>query len=293
MMEQTAWQFSDDRGRLSTAARRPSKLIAYIQAGATLWDHRIMPGAVFGSLHDGAIPDPAKAGSLPLDRVGYLGAGSALDVQTLLRGEPDLVVAVSYGGGQVYGLDPETAERLEKQVPVVVVDIGQKHGLSDIRERFDALARSLGAGGDREAAQLLAAAEQALDATMSTPSRPPVLALSPAGPDQVHLARPGAWPQLRDLTDRGVNTVPPPEGPGANWATVGWAEAAELRPAVVLADVRSNATPLGELRDSPDWRAIESRAEVVPWNPEAPCTALAHARFLTAVVDAIRSSRTR
>ncbi|WP_328536164.1 ABC transporter substrate-binding protein [Streptomyces sp. NBC_00344] len=289
-MQQNAWQFSDDRGQLSTADRPPSKVIAYIQAGATLWDHRILPGAVFGSSHDGAIPDPAKAGTLPLDRTGYLGAGGQLDLEALLRSGPELVVAVSYGGGQVYGLDPETAKHLEEHVPVVVIDVGRTRSPGVIAARFEALAVSLGAAEDQEGAHLLTVAQRTLAAATETEFRPRLLALSPAGPEQVHLARPDAWPQLRELSERGVNTVQPPGDAGANWATVGWAGAAELRPDVVLVDVRCNATSLGELRDDPAWQAVGGRAEVVTWNPEAPCTARAHARFLTAVAGAIRGA---
>ncbi|MEV6792168.1 ABC transporter substrate-binding protein [Streptomyces sp. NPDC051320] len=290
-MQEIAWQFTDDRGQLSAAGRPPTRLVAYIQAGATLRELGRAPVAVFGSLHDGALPDPAKAGSLSFDRTGYLGAGGDLGLETLLSGGTELVVAVSYGGGQVYGLDPDTAKHLEGHVPVVVIDVGRSRTMSGINARFDALARSLGAGEDPEAGRLLAGAQRQLSAT--GPSRPTVLALSPAGPDQVHLARPGGWPQLADLTERGVNMVQPPEGAGANWATVSWSRAAALRPEVVLVDVRSNATPLAELGANPDWRSIESGAEVVPWNPEAPCTDRAHARFITSVAEAMARVGTR
>ncbi|MFE2376428.1 ABC transporter substrate-binding protein [Streptomyces sp. NPDC059398] len=291
-MEQAGWQFSDDRGQLSTAARTPSRVTAYIRAGATLWDHGLAPLAVFGSLHDGAVVDPAKAGALPSGDVRYLGAGGTLDLETLLSGGPDLVVAVSYGGGQVYGLDPDTAKHLEEQVPVVVIDVGQTHTLEGIRGRFDALARSLGTRGDAEQQQVLDAAHRRLRAAADAPSGPEVLALSPAGPDQVHLARPGAWPELRALTAHGVSTVQPPDGPGANWATVSWAEAAALNPGIVLADVRSNATPIGELSGIDGWLNLTGRARVLPWNPEAPDSARSHARFFGSVADALEAAAT-
>lgn len=289
-MERSGWQFSDDRGQLSTAGRTPSKVTAYIRAGATLWDHGLTPHAVFGSLHDGAAIDPAKAGSLPQGTVRYLGAGGTLDLDTLLGGGPDLVVAVSYGGGQVYGLDPDTAKHLEEQVPVVVIDVGQTHTLDGIRSRFDALARSLGARGDGEQQELLDAAHHRLRAAADIPSGPEVLALSPAGPDQVHLARPGAWPELRALTEHGVSMVRPPDGAGANWATVSWAEAAALNPGIVLADVRSNATPLDELRGNDEWLRLTDAARVLPWNPEAPDSARSHTRFFASVAQALEAT---
>ncbi|WP_406015964.1 ABC transporter substrate-binding protein [Streptomyces sp. NBC_00984] len=291
MSERTVWQFSDDRGQLSTAGRRPERVLAYVQAGATLWDHGIRPSAIFGSDHDDrAVPDAAKTGSLPLAEVGYLGAGSTLDVETLLSGEPDLVVAVSYGGGHVYGIAAETAKHLEEHVPVVVIDVGQARTLAEIGDRFALLARSLGAEEPETATQDLDAARHRLRTLVAGGDGPRVVALSPAGQEQTHLARPRMWPELRVLAELGVGIVEPAEGPGLNWSTVGWAEAVALRPAVVLADVRANATPLGELRTNADWSAIEEAARVVPWNPEPVCSSRAHARFLTLVAEALEAA---
>ncbi|MFD7335635.1 ABC transporter substrate-binding protein [Streptomyces violascens] len=287
-MEQTAWRFSDDRGQMSAAAAPPSRVVAYIQAGATLEDLGIRPLAVFGSFHDGPEPDPGKSGALPLDAVGYLGAGADLDVEALLAPEPDLVVAVSYGGGQVYGLDPETAKHLEERVPVVVLDVGQAHTPARIRGRFADLARSLGAPQE-DAAALLAAESRLRTAAARTP-RPRVLALSPASPDEVHLARPQAWPELRALAEYGVDLIEPGEGAGANWCTTGWPAAAELRPDIALVDVRSNAAPLGELRSGAAWRALEAGARILAWNPESPCSARAHAAWFRQVADALEES---
>ncbi|MEV6552449.1 ABC transporter substrate-binding protein [Streptomyces sp. NPDC051597] len=294
-MDKPVWQFSDDRGQTATAARVPTRVTAYIQAGATLWDHGVGPGAVFGSFHDGATPDRAKAGGLPLNRLRYLGSGAALDLDALLHGTPDLVVAVSYGGGQVYGLDPETAKHLEEHVPVVVIDIGHARSLAEIRNRFADLARAL--GGDRrreDGTRLLEAAQRRLRAVTAAtrarpepPGGPRVLALSPAGSDQVHVARPGAWPELRALAEHGVNLVEPPAATGASWTTLTWRETAALPAEIVLCDVRVNATPVERLRSDPHWQTIEDRARVLPWNPEAPCSAPAHARFFARVADAV------
>ncbi|RII14285.1 Periplasmic binding protein [Streptomyces sp. YIM 130001] len=290
-MQESEWQFQDDRGQLSRSAHRPARVIAYIQAGATLWDHGIRPVGIYGSHHDGAAPDRAKSGSLPLDEIDYLGAGSAIDLDRILAAQPDLVVAVTYGGGQVYGIDPDTAKHLEEQVPVVVIDVGQAHDLDAVRARFADLARVLGAEETEASLEPLRRARQRLrDATAAVRPGPRVLALSPAGDDQAHLARPGAWPELRALTACGVTLAAPPEGPGANWATLGLDAAVELRPDVLLVDVRANATPLSALRDSAVWQELEARARVVPWNPEAPCSPAGHARLFELAAEAVTAA---
>ncbi|MER5896532.1 ABC transporter substrate-binding protein [Streptomyces sp. NPDC001876] len=291
MTEQSAWRFADDRGQLLAAERRPSRVLAYIQAGATLWDYGVRPEGIFGSGHDGTAPDRAKTGTLPLDTVDYRGAGAGLDVETLLRGRPDLVVAVSYGHGQVYGLDPDAAKQLEERVPVAVIDVGQARTLDRIAERFAELARSLGGEPVPGVAEDLAAARERLRAVAgAVPGGPRVVALSPAGQDEAHIARPPMWPELRVLAELGVNLVSPAEGGGVNWSTTHWGRAAEFRPDVVLADVRSNATPLGEI-GAPDWRAATEAAWIVPWNPEPVCSPQAHARFLALVADALEGTR--
>ncbi|MEV7191981.1 ABC transporter substrate-binding protein [Streptomyces sp. NPDC093510] len=277
------WEFTDDRDHLVRAASRPSRPVVYLPTGAALHDHGIRPAGVFGSAHDDpALPDPAKAGSLPLAGLPYFGAGSALDLDALLASGPDLVVALTYGGGQVYGIDPEAAKHLEEQVPLVVLDVGGGRSLAGIRGRLTALARSLGAAPQPDAEAELAAAERRLSAATVGPVRSRVLALSPAGPDSVHLARPHAWPDLAALAGFGVGLVDPAPGQGANWSTTTWAEAAALEPDLLLTDVRGNAAALGD--------ALGPDVATLPWNPELPPSAREHARFHNTVAEALEAA---
>ncbi len=198
------------------------------------------------------------------------------------------MVAVSYGGGHVYGLAPETAKRLEERVPVVVLDVSQARTFAQIGDRFAALARSLGAVDRPGAERELDAARQRLRAVVTATAAyaPRVLALSPASPEQAYVARPGKWPELRVLTELGVRVVEPPEGPGVNWVTLDRADAFALRPEVVLADIRAHAAPLEELRGSE-----AAPTPVVPWNPEPLYGPRDHARFLGLVADALEAAR--
>ncbi|MET9498090.1 ABC transporter substrate-binding protein [Streptomyces sp. NPDC006552] len=284
----TAWEFTDDRGHRAAAPRAPRRVVAYIQAAASLWDLGIRPVGIFGSYHDGESPDLAKAGALPLDDVAYLGAGAGLGLDDVLAARPDLVVALTYGGGQVYGVEPDVAKHLEEHVPVVVLDVGQGRSLSAVRERMAELGRSLGAVQEPSALRELARAEQELTAAAAAASRVRVLALSPGGPDTVHLARPAKWPDLSALTGLGVRTVEPPEGPGANWSTGSWADAAALAPDVVLVDARANAAPPEQYADDARWAAVAERAVVLPWNPELAAGATAHAAFFAQVAEVLR-----
>ncbi|MYW34335.1 ABC transporter substrate-binding protein, partial [Streptomyces sp. SID2119] len=118
--------------------------------------------------------------------------------------------------------------------------------------------------------------------TIAAAGTPRVLALSPAGTDQAHVARPKMWPELRVLTELGVHLVEPAPGPGANWSTLDRADTFALRPDVILTDIRAHAAPLDELRGDG-----YGAAPVVPWNPEPLYGPRDHARFLGLVADAL------
>ncbi|MCF3960846.1 ABC transporter substrate-binding protein [Streptomyces fuscigenes] len=289
MDAQHTWDFTDDRGLRVTAPSRPERFVAYIQAGATLWDHGLRPEGLFGSHHDGAAQDPAKAGGLPLEEIRSFGSGSGVDLDGLLAAAPDLVVAVTYGGDQVYGLDPDTAKHLGEQVPLVVLDVGTSRSLAALRDRFADLARALGARpGATETGQAeLARAQERLRTLAARTARPRVLALSAAGAETAYLARAAAWPDLRALRDLGVALTGPGDDAGGNWRTVEWEEAAALRPDIVLADVRTNAASAERLAGSAGWREIAERAQILPWNPEPPASHHAHAAFFETVADAM------
>ncbi|ONK15956.1 ABC transporter substrate-binding protein [Streptomyces sp. MP131-18] len=290
MSGETGWEFVDDRGQRATAERRPERVVAYIQAAAALWDFGLVPAGHFGSLHDdGGTPDAAKAGDLPLDRIRYFGSGTQLSADEVLAAEPDLLVTVTYDGENVYGLPPGTVDKLTAAVPTVALGVSPGRELGDVLERFTALARSLGAPDDagRQHTERLGHAVERLRAAAAARPAIRVLALSAASPDTAYLARPGAWPDLRALARHGVRLAGPPEGPGVNWATTGWQEAVALAPDIVLTDVRSNAAPPQDLAGSDAWTALRDTAAFLPWNPEIPGSALAHARFFDGVAEAL------
>ncbi|MGD6742559.1 ABC transporter substrate-binding protein [Streptomyces sp. BH106] len=287
----TAWEFTDDRGHLTSASGTPQRVVAYIQAGASLWDLGIRPVGIFGSFHDGDEPDHAKSGALPLDDLAYLGAGAGLGLDDVLAAAPDLVVALTYGGGQVYGIDPDTAKHLEEHVPVAVIDVGQGRTLGGVRQRFAELGRSLGTSEPAEVREELARAERQLGVAARAARGVKVLALSAAGADAVHLARPTKWPDLSALGGLGVGMVSPPEGPGANWYTGTWRDVAELAPDVILSDARANAAPRAQYAADPHWASVAERAPVLPWNPEVPASARAHAALFDQVAGALRGRR--
>ncbi|MFE2558022.1 ABC transporter substrate-binding protein [Streptomyces sp. NPDC059352] len=302
-----AWGFTDDRGTELGAARVPERVVAYVRAGAALLDLGVTPVAVYGSGHDGAVLDPAKAGGVEAAGVPYLGSGRALDEGLLRELRPDVIVDVTYDGKSPYALDEAVAERLG--VPLVALSVGNELTLPAILDRFGALSASLldttatAATAATTATAATVATAATATATAAGPGRPAesdgpaelleaeavlrsvaartglaVLALSGAGPDQVHLARPQAWPELARLAALGVRLLDPGPGPGANWLTADWGRAAELRPDLILFDNRFHAVPPYETPPG---------TRLTPWNPETPPSPAAYARFFRDLAESL------
>ncbi|MEE4543902.1 ABC transporter substrate-binding protein [Streptomyces sp. V4-01] len=283
-----AWEFTDDRGvRVSGGSRRSPRIVAYVRAGAALDAYGLTPVAVYGSGHDSAtVPDPAKAGSLG-PTVGYLGVGARLDAAGLAALAPDLLVDVTYDGRTPYAVGEEPATAAE--VPLAVLGVGAGTTLEGIVGRFAALAAALG-GSARGAAGEWAAARRELGAAVAGAARPPrVLVLSAAGPEQVHIARPDAWPELCHLAALGVDLVRPLPASGVNWLTTDWEHALTLGAGadLVLADSRAHATAPAVLAALPAWQRLTAAATVLPWNPELPPAPGACAHFLREVAAAV------
>ncbi|MFF2571515.1 ABC transporter substrate-binding protein [Streptomyces sp. NPDC058084] len=262
------------------APRPPERVVAYVRAGAALLDLGIRPVAVYGSGHDGDLLDPVKAGGLAAAGVPYLGPGRALDEARVREladlGGVDLVVDLTYDGKSPYALEEAAAERLG--VPLVALSVGSELPLAAIVGRFVELAGALGAADGAAARERTAGAEAALRAVAGR-SELTVLALSGAGPEQVYLARPHAWPELARLAELGVRFVDPGPGPGASWLTTDWEYAVGLGPDLVLFDSRANAVPP---------HRVPPGARLAPWNPETPPSPSAYARFfqdLTAALE--------
>ncbi|MEE1751873.1 ABC transporter substrate-binding protein [Streptomyces sp. SP18CS02] len=310
------WEFANGTGQTVRAAHLPERVVAYVRAGAALHDLGVCPVAVYGSAHDADGLDPAKAGALPASAVRYLGPGRELTERELRSVRPDLIVDVTYDDENAYALDDALARRLG--VPLLALPVGGGP-LTAIVERFGALATALrpgraddGGGGEPAsragrapgsgpvagagpaAGTGLVEAERALRAvTAGDPAPPRVLALSGAGPDQVHLARPEAWPELRRLAELGVGLADPGPGGGISWLTTDWETVARLRPDLLLVDNRTNAVGPGDLETGPAWRALAPDAPAEPWNPETPPSPRAYGDFFRAVAGALEALRAK
>lgn len=275
------WEFTDDTELALRVAHRPRRVVAYVRAGAALHDLGVTPVAVYGSGHDGDRLDPAKAGALATAGVPYLGPGKDLTDDALRALRPDLVVDVTYDGKNPYAVDRPLA------APLLTLSVAGTP-LPAMLSRFEALAEDLRrpAPAPADRTGVLGAAERAVrEALALTRPGARVLALSGADARQVHLARPGTWPELSHLAHLGVRLVDPAElgpGGGVNWFTTDWEHVTRLRPDLLLVDTRAHAAPPPAATSRP----------TVPWSPETPPSPAACAGFLRAVADGLTAHLT-
>ncbi|CAM5336308.1 ABC transporter substrate-binding protein [Streptomyces tanashiensis] len=271
-----AWQFTDDRGTEAAAEGVPLRVVAYVRAGAALLDLGVTPVAVYGSGHDGAALDPAKAGGLRAAGVPYLGPGRALDEEALRELRPDVIVDVTYDGKSPYALDEAVAERLG--VPLAALSVGNDLTLPAILDRFAALAASLGAEPVRSLLRRGAGRRRGRPPGRRRPVRARRARALRGGPragapgPSAGLARTGAPRRAGRPAGR-----PRPRA-RRQLAHRRLGRGRQVRPDLVLFDDREHATRPYEL---------PSGVRLTPWNPETPPSPAAYARFFRDLAEAL------
>ena len=158
--------------RLAVAGERPLWIVAYIQAGATLWDHGIRPVALFGSQHDGAAPDPARGGELPLANIRprvrrRAASGHPAGAEPADLGWPSPTTATRRSTG--WSRRPRWSWRLTSRWPVSRWARGAARGGAGALRRAR---RLLGQGEPMSVARELDAAEDDLRQVCAGPVRP-------------------------------------------------------------------------------------------------------------------------
>lgn len=173
--------------------------------------------------------------------------------------------------------------------PTACVEVGPGTSYPALVERFTALAGSLRGPRPAGLADPVVDARARFDAAVArlrrTAGSAPVLAVSGADEERVHVANPAAWPELAYLADLGVAMVTPDVKPGGGWATLAWSDLKSVDAAVVLYDTRANALDAEQLAGTSGWTALPAVAagRTVAWNPELPCAYGSGADFLTDV----------
>ncbi|MFI7611697.1 ABC transporter substrate-binding protein [Nonomuraea terrae] len=269
-----SWSFTDGSGKVVTAVRTPTRIIAHAGEAAALMSFGIKPVGVYA---DESVKTDPNLKDLDLTGIEILGQEwGKIDVEKAAALRPDLIVgdwwpAEKAHSGLEEGVD-EKSKKLAELAPVV--GVAQGESIVDLAEGYEDLARSLGADVD---APEIAANKKGFDAAVTAfkqavAAEPglTVAAMSPAD-DKLYVANPRYAPELLDLQRWGLKVINPdsPDPGFPYWENLSWENADKYQPDLILWDGRSfQPTANAEWgKKQPTWfkiKAAEAGA-VVAW----------------------------
>jgi iron complex transport system substrate-binding protein len=270
------WTFVDDRHVKITRPSRPTKIVAYYDAAASLYGYGITPVGIFGSGEPSADPQVAK---LPLKKITTLGTVyGEIDVEKLLSLKPDLIVSVWYPpplDAPMFGFkDKNQQDTITSRVPAAAIN-GHTVGTNAIH-RFSRLAAALGANlKSPKLAKAKADFDKASAVLKAAAAKKPGLKILCVSGFQtsMYVAKVVDNPDISYYSRLGVPIVNP-SGGGAYWDVLSWEQAGKYPADVILFDARPFAMPLADAEKIPTFAALPAvkAGQVAPWRLGAAFT---------------------
>ena len=237
-----AWSFTDDRGITHRLDAPPERIAAQSVVAGGLWEYGIVAAGVFGPLRrpDGT-PDPAVGLADPDDLISVGEVDSQINLEALAAAQPQIIVTAMWGDDQYWGIDDTQIEQIEALAPVVGIRVDERP-ITEPLARLAELAESI-IGADAEViTDARAAFDASSDDLRSAIEGNPGLRVAAASgtPQEMYIAYPPGFPELRYYQDLGMDLVVPEEHPtsGGFWETLSWEEADKYPVDLILADAR-------------------------------------------------------
>jgi iron complex transport system substrate-binding protein len=161
------WTFTDVIGTTVTLPQRPTRISAYLNQAAALWDFGIHAETTFGwtAAHfpDG---DHIAWGNIDVDAVEMIGdTDGNVDLEKLVASKPELIVTWTWNRDDVTnatnGFPADVLDRVREIAPIIVLNQGDPDDVE--LARIEELATALGADLDAPA---LVSDREALDAKL-------------------------------------------------------------------------------------------------------------------------------
>lgn len=292
------FSFTDDLGTKIELDEVPDRLVVQSSMAAALTDlglgDKIV--GVFGPLK--AEGDAGQVAGLDVDSVADVtGSGDygAVDVEKVVDLDPDLIVTSQYLAPDLWYVNDDSAAKLEKLAPLLVVDFDGKTlpGMLDATERA---AAALGADLDSSD---VTAAHDAFDAAGERVKQVAaqlegraIVAGSPST-DLFYVSNPKVSQDLSYWVDElGLPiTIPTNPDDGGYFESLSW-EKADTYPAdVFLYDDRVGSAGLQQLDGQAVFQTLQAAKDkaYVPWTSVAPPSYQAHADLLNRLADDLGS----
>jgi iron complex transport system substrate-binding protein len=238
------WSFTDGSGKVITADKPPTRIIAHAGEAAALMSFGIKPVGIYA---DESVKTDPNLKSLDLTGIEILGEEwGKINVEKAAALRPDLIVADWWPAEKAHsGLEEGVDEKSKKLAELApVVGATQGKSIKQLAEGYEDLAQSLGAKVDdpQIAANKKRFEESVVKFKEAVAAKPglTVAAMSPAD-DKVYVANPEYAPELLDFQSFGLKVINPdaPDKGFPYWENLSWENADKYQPDLILWDSRS------------------------------------------------------
>ncbi|GAA4367825.1 ABC transporter substrate-binding protein [Nocardioides caricicola] len=246
------WTWTDDVGQTIELDETPTRIAAYGDAGAALWNFGITPVALFHYM------DPAEDPTfedLDLGETEVIGtAYGELNLEELAAAQPDLIVTTSYDGDtpeSMYGFKDEAQlEKVKAIAPVIAVE--QSGSALDVIATNEELAASLGVdtGAGSDVAEDKAAFEDASEALTEAAGLGRTVLPMYAEDSGLYAVIPADDPAMAYFADLGVQFEETGGKDDYYWEILSWENSDKYDPDIVLNSQRGSYTT-EQLEDQP------------------------------------------
>ncbi len=291
------WVFTDDRGVTITLPKMPERIVADINAAATLWDFGVRPVGLFGwNIVSETESAGGSGGNVDLSTAEIVSSfgSDQIDVEKLAAVQPDLIISLvfapEYG---IWSINADAVEEVESRAPILC--------LSGIVRADEALQRaaelSAALGIDLESPEL---AEQkagydqavaAFEALMAEKAGLTALFIAP-DVDAYYVANPEAAPDVKFYRDLGLTVPEIPVPPAEYWEMISLEEAVRYPTDVLLYSLRGSMLGLEAFQEHPTFSlhpAVQA-GQVYPWNQDVVTSYLGLTRDLTDLTAALSAA---
>ncbi|MFC5677568.1 ABC transporter substrate-binding protein [Aeromicrobium endophyticum] len=286
------WTFTDGRGEKISLDSAPTRVVAQSSIAAALADLGVEVVGTFGPLKlpDGSV-DPQAAGLDPATVTDVTGGGEygTLDLEKLAELEPDLVITNMYQKPELWYMNDDTAEKVDKVAPILAINY---QGL-DLVQTLDAVEKVAGRlGADLESAKAVTARQQFADASARltalgrTMGDRTVLPVSTTA-DLLYVGDPAQFPDIAYYRSIGLPMAEVTPAKDSYWDELSWEKSDTYDADIALWDDRIGEAGLADLKKQPVFGTITAAKNdaYVPWAAVTPAGYSAYARVINTLTD--------
>lgn len=295
-----SWKFTDDLGTKLSLDSAPDRLIVQSSMAAALTDLGLGDKIVgtFGPLKNAEGKADSQVAGLDITAAPDLTGGGeygSVDVEKAAGLKPDLIVTSAYLDDDLWYINDDTAKKLDKLAPIMVVSFDGKT-LPELLDGTERAAKALGADLDADEVStahddFTEAADEVKAAATGLGTKK-ILVGSPAA-DLFYVSNPKVSPDLAYWRDELGLPLIVPDNPdeGGYFETLSWEKADKYDADIFMYDDRVGQAGLGILAKQPVFQALEAAKNkpYIPWTSVAPPSYRAYADIMDRLVTQLEA----